>query len=95
MGPEDNDALRFSQRVWLTIVVRISPADLTPPWPAGTTVRWLKIDPHDSQRPQQPPFPAHFREFDGGKYGKQNILSGMAQIAIVGFMKIDKNWRIA
>jgi hypothetical protein len=27
--------------------------------------------------------------------GKQNVLSGMAQTAIVGFMKIDKNWRIA
>jgi hypothetical protein len=24
----------------------------------------------------------------GGKYGKQNILSGMAQTAIVGFMKL-------
>jgi hypothetical protein len=63
--------------------------NLTPPWPAGTTVRYPKIDPHDPQRPQQPPFPAHCREFDGGKYGKQNIPSGMAQTAIVGFMKID------
>jgi hypothetical protein len=27
--------------------------------------------------------------------GEHNILSGMAQLAIVGFMKIDKNWRIA
>jgi hypothetical protein len=50
MGPEDIDALRFLWRVWLTIALRISPADLTPPWPAGTTVRCPKVDPHDSQR---------------------------------------------
>jgi len=50
MGPEDIDALRFLWRVWLTIALRISPADLTPPWPAGTTVRYPKVDPHDPQR---------------------------------------------
>jgi hypothetical protein len=50
MRPEDIDALRFSRRVWLTIALRISPADLTPPWPAGTAVRCPKIDPHDPQR---------------------------------------------
>src|ERR1700730_14023887 len=49
MGPEDIDALRFSRRVWWTIALRISPADLTPPWPAGTAVRCPKIDPHDPQ----------------------------------------------
>jgi hypothetical protein len=71
MGLEDIDALRVSRRAWLTIALRISPADLTPPWPAGTAVRCPKIDPHDPQRLQQPPFPAHCREFDGGKYASK------------------------
>jgi hypothetical protein len=78
----------------LTIALRISPADLTPPWPAGTAVRCPKIDRHDPQRLSN----LHFLRI-GENSTAANTASKTSclgwQTAIVGFMKIDKNWRIA